>query len=123
MTTNQHVAPDTTARPDRAMPLAKALTHALIIAALLHATTHIASAPGVALLLGVLSPGAYLPFALSTSAAMHGIRSAALIILAGTLVLAYPTNDLATHLVPVGAGLLAGTGLRNAIKEATGEPS
>ena len=122
---NQHVAPDTTARPDRAMPLAKALTHALIIASILHATTRVATAPGVALLLGVLSPGAYLPFALSTSAAMHGIRSAALIILAGTLVLAYPatTNDLATHLVPVGAGLLAGTGLRNAIKEATGEPS
>lgn len=122
---NQQVAPDTTARPDRAMPLAKALTHALIIAALLHATTRVATAPGVALLLGVLSPGAYLPFALSTSAAMHGHRSAALLILAGTLVLAYPatTNDLATHLVPVGAGLLAGTGLRNAIKEATGEPS
>lgn len=118
---NQGPQPATTA-PERASPIPKALAHALIITAILNALGGFATNAGLALLLGIIKPGAYLPFALSTSAAMHGLRSASIILLAGTIILAYPSsiNELATILVPIGAGLLTGTLLRSAISETNG---
>src|SRR5258708_40328176 len=76
---------------------------------------HIASVPLLAQLLDLASFGWFVPLGLSGAAALHGKRSIAIVILAGTIIIGwpYPTMEKFSRAVtPIGAGVLLGSIVR-----------
>jgi hypothetical protein len=66
--------------------------------------------PGIDAVLTMLGPAAYLPLSLSWSASLLNQRILLLLLVAGLVIALWPCTlqDLATWLVPVGAGIILG---------------
>ena len=106
------------------MKLGRALVHTLIILAVATIGASIATR-GFAIVLHHLSFGSFLPFALATAAAMNN-QKGLLIATAGVTVLAIipcSIQLLAHAVLPIGIGVLLGTGVQRAIRETTEQPS
>ncbi len=108
------------------MRLAKALAHALILAAVANILAGLLRhvGPGFSFLVDQLGWGWFVPFAIATACALHNQKALSLVLLGVVLLIAVPLTlaILPVVLVPVGAGILAGTGLRRLFAEG-GTPS
>ncbi len=102
------------------MKFLRTLAYALIILAILLVISETVHRPGFAMLLGYLSFGSYVPFALATAAAINGQRGivVAVVILAILSIIPCSIERFAHAVVPIGVGILAGEALRIALKEA-----
>jgi hypothetical protein len=91
----------------------------LALAGLLNITAFLPQRPGIAFLLAIVQPGAYLIVASATASAAHERKDLLLIVLLLTALAAYPydAQELARLLIPLGVGILAGTLLRTTLKQ------
>lgn len=117
------------ARPHVARPagrLGRMFTHAflfLIGAHLLAMLAKQTSAPGYASVMRTLAPGAYAPLAVAMSAALHAQRGIVLVLVALIVIGIWPftIDELATWLIPVGAGIMLGRLIQWVALESHGE--
>ena len=101
------------------------LIHAAIGVAVMHILRHLLrDRPAFHAIFEVLQPGGFVPFAATLSAAIHLQRALVLLILAATLLAAWPWDlqGLERFMIPIGSGILAGTALGRLLREG-GTPS
>ena len=106
--------------PINFMGLARTFLHTIIIFAIMHLLGKLpVQRPGFDAIIVALSPGAFLPFAASTAAGLNNHKSSIYLIIAAILVGAWPYDlpALARLLIPVAAGIIAGTALRSLLRE------
>jgi hypothetical protein len=99
--------------------------HAAVCVALMHLFRHLLQGrPGFRAVFDVLAPGGFVPFAATLSAAVHLQRALVLVILGLTLLGGWPWDlqGLERLVIPIGVGILAGTGLARVLREG-GTPS
>jgi hypothetical protein len=97
----------------------KVIVWAILAAGVLNAVALLPQAPGVALVLEWVQPGAYTIIASTIAAAAHDRKEMVMLILLGTLLAAYPfdVQDVARLLIPMGIGILLGSLLRTTIQQ------
>jgi hypothetical protein len=92
----------------------------MIAAHILLLLAHSTSVPLLAQLLDLASFGWFVPLGLSGAAALHGKRSIAIVILAGTIIIGwpYPTMEKFSRAVtPIGVGVLVGSIVRASVRD------
>jgi len=96
------------------------LIQAVLVFALMHLLSRVLHGrPGFAVVFDMLGTGGFIPFATSVTAAMQRQRGLVLVILLVTLLAAWPWTlvELEHLVVPIGVGILVGTGLRRILRE------
>jgi len=106
------------------MKVLRTLAYAAIILAGLLLLHSLVKAQGFTAVLRIIGYGAYLPFSLTTAAAITSQRG---IIITVTLIVVLSIvpctlQVFATAVAPIGAGILIGIALQHAIRDTTEEP-
>ena len=81
---------------------------------------HSASVPLLAQLLDLASFGWFVPLGLSGAAALHGKRSLAILVLAGTIIIGWPYPSMekfSRAVTPIGVGVLLGSIVRASVHD------
>ena len=101
------------------MRLQRTLAYALIELTLVTLASKLVTKGGLKEILGALSWGSYVPLAIATAAAITDQKGLVIALVIITILIVIPTSlqAFARAILPTGAGILLGTGLRMAIKE------
>lgn len=102
------------------MKLARMLASAVIVLAIVWLLTAVLRRPAFQVLFGYLLVGGGVPFATSMAASLHAQHGIAILVGVLTIltIIPCPMADVARALVPIGIGMLAGTGLHRVMHEA-----
>ena len=103
------------------MRLQRTLAYALIVLTLVTLASMLVTKGGLKDILAALSWGSYVPLALATAAAITDQKGLVIALVIITILIVIPTTLQAfvRAVLPIGAGIALGTGLRAAIKEGT----
>jgi len=105
------------------MKVLRTLAYAAIILAGLLILSSLVKAQGFTAVLGIIGYGAYLPFSLTTAAAITNQRGIVITISIIVLLSIIPCTlqDFARAVAPIGIGILTGIALQHAIHESREE--
>ena len=102
------------------MKLARTLASALILLAVVWLLSAVLRRPAFVVLFEYLLFGGGVPFATSMAASMHGQQTIAILVVLLTIlaIIPCPMTDVARALIPIGIGIVAGTGLHALLRDA-----